>query len=121
MGFARPYARLLKDAISRNPALALAEGAAVLPMEGLQAAGAEKALAPLERACELAGVDPVGVYTARELFGAFLEASEPAGAERFAPLLREDAGLCLKETALAAAAPGEFLQALVRAALLAAE
>ena len=84
-------------------------------------AGEEKALAPLERACELAGVDPVGVYTARELFGAFLEASEPAGAERFAPLLREDAGLCLKETALAAAAPGEFLQALVRAALLAAE
>ncbi|GKI13653.1 hypothetical protein CE91St44_01380 [Oscillospiraceae bacterium] len=121
VGFARPYARLLRDAISRNPALALAEGAAVLPMEGLQAAGAEKALAPLERACELAGVDPVGVYTARELFGAFLEASDPAGAERFAPLLREDAGLCLKETALAAAAPGEFLQALVRAALLAAE
>lgn len=121
LGFARPYARILKEAIGRSPALALAEGAAVLPMEGLLAAGAEKALAPLERACELAGVEPAGVYTAAGLFEAFLQAADPAGAERFAPLFDPEAGLCLKETALAAAAPGDFLQALVRAALLAAE
>ena len=35
-----------------------------------------RALAPLERACELAGVDPVGVYTAEELCDAFLKQSD---------------------------------------------
>lgn len=36
---------------------------------------------------------------------------------RFAPLFEADAGLCIREAAQAAAAPGEFLQALVAASL----
>lgn len=115
--FVRPYAQLLKGAIGRHPTLALVEGAAVLPMEGLFAPGADKVLAPLERACELCGVDPAHVYTAHQLFDAFLEASNAESAARFAPLFDEEQGLCIKEVAMATAAPGEFLVALVRAAL----
>ena len=36
---------------------------------------------------------------------------------RFAPLFRQEAGLCLRESAAATAAPGEFLLALVFTAL----
>lgn len=120
VGFARPYARILKAVIGRHPALAVAERAAVLPMEGLfAAAGAEKALAPLERACELMEVDPARVYTAAELFEAFCAACDPEQTARFAPLFAAEPGLCLKEAALAAASPGEFLVALVHTALTA--
>lgn len=117
--FVRPYARVLRAAIGRNPALALAEGAALRPMESACPAGPARALLPLERAAELAGVDPVGLYTFDGLCAAFLEKSDGAAAARFAPLFREGAGLCLKESAAAAAAPGEFLTALVRFVLTA--
>ena len=91
MGFARPYARLLKDAISRNPALALAEGAAVLPMEGLQAAG-RKRPGPAGARLRAGRGGPGGVYTARELFGAFLRPPGPGGAERLRPCFAREPG-----------------------------
>lgn len=117
--FVRPYARVLRSAIGRNPSLALTEGAALHPMEAACASTPARALLPLERACELAGVEPVGVYTAGELCEAFLEKSDGEAAARFYPLLREDGGLRLVEAAAAAAAPTEFLTALVRFVLTA--
>ncbi len=116
-GFVRPYARLLRAAIGRSPALALAEGAALRPMESAADTEARRALLPLERACELAGVDPVGIYSWERLRAAFLERADAAAAARFAPLFRQEAGLCLRESAAATAAPGEFLLALVFTAL----
>lgn len=117
--FVRPYARLLRAGLARSPALALAEGAALRPMEAFCGEGPGRALLPLERACELAGVDPVGVYTAGALCEAFLEKTDEAAAARFSPLLDGGEGLALRETAAAAAAPGEFLVALARLALTA--
>ena len=73
-----------------------------------------RALAPLERAAELAGVDPVGIYTADELCDAFLQKSDGEAAARFYPLLRQEAGWRPMEAAVSAAVPGEFLTALVR-------
>lgn len=100
--FVRPYARLLRSAISRSPSLALTEGAALRPMERWCATEQARALAPLERAAELAGVDPVGIYTADELCEAFLQKSDG------------EAGWRPMEAAVSAAVPGEFLTALVR-------
>ena len=112
--FVRPYARLLRSAISRSPSLALTEGAALRPMERWCATEQARALAPLERAAELAGVDPVGIYTADELCDAFLQKSDGEAAARFYPLLRQEAGWRPMEAAVSAAVPGEFLTALVR-------
>lgn len=112
--FVRPYARLLRSAISRSPSLALTEGAALRPMERWCTTEQARALAPLERAAELAGVDPVGIYTADELCDAFLQKSDGEAAARFYPLLRQEAGWRPMEAAVSAAVPGEFLTALVR-------
>lgn len=112
-GFARPYAALLRRVIAANPSVTFAEQQAIAPMERTADSDAQRVLAPLERACELAGVDPLPLYTAQELFASFLQRADPALAEKFAPLFEPEAGLCLKEAAWAAASPGEFLQALV--------
>ena len=116
-GFVRPYAELLRRVMGANPALTFAEQAALGGLEKLAATAAARALAPLERACELAGVAPDPVYTADELFEEFLQRVDPQICLRFAPLFEADAGLCIREAAQAAAAPGEFLQALVAASL----
>lgn len=112
-GFARLYAALLKQAIGENPTLAFTEQAAFGGMDKAADTDAKRVLLPLERACELAGVDPLPIYTAQELFSAFLQKVDLQLVERFSPLFCPDAGICLKESAQAAAAPGDFLQALV--------
>ena len=116
-GFIRPYAERLRRVIGTNPSLAFAEQAAVSGLEKLAPTAAARALAPLERASELAGVSPEGLYTAKQLFDLFLEQVDPQICLRFAPLFEPGAGLCIREAAQAAAAPGEFLQALVAASL----
>lgn len=116
-GFIRPYAELLRRVMGANPSLPFAEQAALDGLEKLAATAAARALAPLERACELAGVLPEPIYTARQLFDSFLQQVDPQICLRFAPLFEADAGLCLREAAQAAAAPGDFLQALVAASL----
>ena len=115
----RPYARVLRAALGHSPSLALAERAALRPMERWCATEQARALAPLERAAELAGVDPVGVYTADELCEAFLERSDEESAARFYPLFRQEAGWRPMEAAVSAAVPGEFLTALARFVLTA--
>ena len=117
-GFIQPYARILRRLIEWNPAMALTERAALLPLEGLFPTDEERAIAPLERACELAGVDPAQIYSAEELFGAFLENCPEDKVRRFDPLFDPEGDPGIREAALAAAAPGDFLQAVVRAALL---
>ena len=77
----------------------------------------ENTVPALERACELVGVAPEPVYTADGLFEEYLQRVDPQICLRFAPLFEVDAGLCIREAAQAAAAPGEFLQALVAASL----
>lgn len=114
--FLVPYARVMRRLIEWNPALALAEKAALLPLEGVFPTEAQRVLAPLEQACRLADVDPARVYSADELFGAFLE-NCPQETERFDPLFDPDAEPGLREAAMAAGSPGTFLQAVVRAVL----
>ncbi len=115
-GFLVPYARIMRRLIEQKPALALAERAALLPLEGVFPTESQRRLAPLEQACRLAGVDPARVYSAKELFEAFLQ-SCPQEAGRFDPLFEPKAEPGIKETAMAAGSPGSFLQAAVRAAL----
>lgn len=116
-GFVQPYARLLKSVLNRHPALALAERAALLPMQGLFGPEEPRPLAPFERAAELAGVDPARIYTAAQWRQAFLQAAAGQDTARFAPLFEDTGALCLKEAAQAAAAPGDFLVALAQRAL----
>ena len=115
--FVRPYAELLRRVMGANPSLTFTEQAALGGLEKQAVTAAARTLAPLERACELAGVAPEPVYTARQLFDAFLQQVDPQVCLRFAPLFEEGAGICIRESAQAAAAPGEFLQALVAASL----
>ena len=115
--FVRPYAELLRRVMGAKPSLTFTEQAALGGLEKQAATAAARTLAPLERACELAGVAPEPVYTARQLFDAFLQQVDPQVCLRFAPLFEEGAGICIRESAQAAAAPGEFLQALVAASL----
>lgn len=116
-GFVWPYAELLRRVMGANPSLTFAEQGALAGLEKLAPTAAARALAPLERACELAGVSPEPIYTARQLFDSFLERVDPQVCQRFQPLFEEGAGICIREAAQAAAAPGEFLQALVAASL----
>lgn len=111
--FIRPYAERLRRVIGSNPSLAFVEQAALGGLEKLAPTAVARALAPLERACELAGVNPEPIYTAQQLFDSFLEQVDSEICLRFAPLFEENGGLCIREAAQAAAAPGEFLQALV--------
>lgn len=115
--FVRPYARILKRVIGKNPALALTEKAALLPLEGVFTLGENRALAPLERACELADVDPAKIYNAEELFQAFLERFPEKTGQKFMPLFADKKDITIREAAMAAASPGDFLQAMVWAAL----
>lgn len=116
-GFIRPYAELLRRVMGANPSLTFSEQAALGGLEKLAVTAAARGLAPLERACELAGVEPEPIYTARQLFDTFLQRVDPQVCLRFAPLFEAEAGICIREAAQAAAAPGEFLQALVAASL----
>ena len=114
---AAPYAAHLRRVLHTNPPLALTEGLA------LERFGATRdpELAPLELACELAGVDPTRSYTARQLVDAFLEQYPAQRAQRFAAFLEEEPPLALKEAALAAAQPSEFTAAMVWRAVSGAE
>lgn len=112
--FVAPYGACMARAIRANPALALTEKLALDrfgPAEGAQA------LAPLELACEEAGVDPTRPYTAAGLCEAFLAAWPAGRAERFAPLFAPEPRTQLSECGLAAANPAEFVAAAVYEAL----
>lgn len=115
--FVRPYAKLMRRVIERSPALALTERAALLPIEGIFT-DEDRTLIPLEQACRLAEVDPARIYTAQELFDAFLQKCSEEETRRFDPLFAEKEEGVLLASAKAAAAPGDFLKAMVRAALI---
>lgn len=114
--FVRPYAKLMRQVIGRSPALALTERAAMLPMEGIFTEE-DRSLIPLEQACRLAGVEPAQIYSAQEIFDAFLEKCPEEETRRFDSLLTQKEDGILRAAAQAAAAPGDFLKAMVRAAL----
>lgn len=109
MRFVAPYQLRLARVIRSNPALMLTERLAVDLFKPRQ----NPELAPLELACEQAGVDPTQIYGAKELIDAFLKAYDPQRAERFGVLLDADPPLALREAAIAAAQPSEFVTALV--------
>ena len=111
--FVAPYRKHLAAVIHSNPALALTERLAVDIFD----ASRNPELAPLELACELEGIDPTVPYTASQLMEAFLNSYQPRRAEQFSQLLQADPPLSLKEAALAAAQPAEFVAAMVWRAL----
>ncbi len=111
--FTAPYAAHMRRVLRTNPPLALTEGLAVERFGPTRS----HELAPLELACELAGVNPARSYTAQELAAAFLEHWPAQKALRFEALLEEEPALALKEAALAAAQPAEFVAAMVWRAL----
>ena len=111
--FRAEYDALLQRCCKENPALALAEKAALAlfrPRAG------EKAAAPLELAAETAGVGPTALYTVEQLCRALCAAYEPEKLRRYARLLRCD-GTAPAAAALAAVTPGDFVTALVYTAL----
>ncbi len=107
----RPYARLLRSAISRSPSLALTEGAALRPMERWCAT--ERPGACPERAAELAGVDPVGIYTAGSAATPFCKRATARQPPATRCCGRRRLGRPM-EAAVSAAVPGEFFPAPVR-------
>lgn len=111
--FVAPYGAQMAAVLHTNAPLALAEKLAVDRFKPTR----NPELAPLELACELAGVDPTSNYTAHGLAKAFLGAYSAERAGRFGPLLSPEPPLALKEAALAAAQPAEFVAAMVWAAL----
>lgn len=111
--FVRPYSQLLRRVLQNNPSLALAEKAALAPLAWAAKTQWQQALLPLERACQLALVEPEPVYTAESLLDAFLALQPLPEEDRFKALWQPQSGLCVKECAQAAAAPGVFLQSLV--------
>lgn len=112
--FVSPYGGCMARAIRANPALALTEKLAIDRFGPREEAAP---LAPLELACETAGVDPARLYTAEELCEAFLAAWPAERTERFAPLFAAEPRTQLIECGLAAANPAEFVAAAVYEAL----
>lgn len=117
--FLPPYGACMARAIRANPALALTERRALERFA--PGSGEETVFAPLELACETAGLDPARLYRGDELCEAFLAAYEPERAARFAPLLEPEPRARLVECGIAAAEPAEFVAAAVHAALTAGE
>lgn len=121
--FARAYQNVLQAAVARAPALALAEQTArrlkhyPQPFEQDLLAPTAGALAPLELAAEEMGVSPEMPVTPRLLAFTFLGSFERDPADKFRNLLGRDDGPVVGEAAMAAAAPDEFVTAVVSAAL----
>lgn len=117
--FAAAYQQQLSAAISRAPTLALAETMArqrrnyPAPFSRNLLAPTRGASAPLELAAEKMNVPPEEPYTPRLLALTFLGSFDRDPADRFRVLLGREEGNQIGETAMAAAAPDEFVTALV--------
>lgn len=117
--FAQAYQQEFAAAVSRAPTLALAENM-VRQRKGYPApfsqnllAPTKGASAPLELAAEKMNVPPEEPYTPRLLALTFLGSFDRDPADRFRVLLGMEEGNQIGETAMAAAAPEDFMTALV--------
>lgn len=125
--FARQYQRVLQETLARAPALALAEATARRlkryppAFEKDLCAPTAGALAPLELAAETAGVLPEIPVTPKLLALTVLGSFAKDPADRFRCLLGQEEGPVVGEAAMAAAAPEEFVAAVVSTALSAME
>lgn len=121
--FARVYQSVLGAAVARAPALGLTEAAARLlkkyppAFEKDLLAPTAGALAPLELAAEEVGVLPELPVTPKLLAFTFLGSFARDPADKFRSLLGLEDGPAVGEAAMAAAAPDEFVTAVVSAAL----
>lgn len=117
--FAAVYQQQLSAAVSRAPTLALAETMArqrrdyPAPFSQNLLAPTRGASAPLELAAEKMNVPPEEPYTPRLLALTFLGSFDRDPADRFRVLLGREEGNHIGETAMAAAAPDDFVTALV--------
>ena len=117
--FAAAYQQQLSAAVSRAPTLALAETMArqrrdyPAPFSQNLLAPTRGASAPLELAAEKMNVPPEEPYTPRLLALTFLGSFDRDPADRFRVLLGREEGNHIGETAMAAAAPDDFVTALV--------
>ncbi len=117
--FAAAYQQQLSAAISRAPTLALAETMArqrkgyPAPFSQNLLAPTRGASAPLELAAEKMNVPPEEPYTPRLLALTFLGSFDRDPADRFRGLLGMEEGNSIGEAAMAAAAPEDFVTALV--------
>ena len=117
--FAAAYQGQLSAAVARAPALAMAETAArqrkgyPAPFAKNLLAPTRAAAAPLELAAAELQVPPDVPYTPRMLALTLLGSFERDPADRFRVLLGREEGNPLGETAMAAAAPDDFVTALV--------
>lgn len=120
-GFVAPYVQRMKRLLERHPSLAIAEHTALLFMDNIFTKDDENTpLAPLERACKHVGVDPIGFYTAEQLFCAFLKKADLAQCASYAPLWGESEASVI-DIARAVAQPNDFLTAVVASVLLEAK
>lgn len=117
--FAAAYQLELAKAVAKAPALALTESMA-RQVRGYPAAYAENpaaptrgALAPLELAAEKLEIPPQESYTPHLLALTILGSFDRNPAERFRNLLGEETGNVVAEAAMAAAAPEDFVLAVV--------
>lgn len=117
--FAAAYQKEFSAAVSRAPTLALAENMArqrrgyPAPFSQNLLAPTKGASAPLELAAEKMNVPPEEPYTPRLLALTFLGSFDRDPADRFRVLLGMEEGNQIGETAMAAAAPDDFITALV--------
>lgn len=117
--FAGAYQQQLAAVVARAPALAMAETMArqrkgyPAPFADNLLAPTRGASAPLELAAEQLGVSPESPYTPRMLALTLLGSFDRDPADRFRVLFGAETGSPLGETAMAAAAPDEFVTALV--------
>lgn len=117
--FAAAYQKELSAAVARAPTLALAEtmarqrGGYPAPFAQNLLAPTRGAAAPLELAAERLGVSPETPYPPRLLALTLLGSFDRDPADRFQVLLGAEEGSPLGETAMAAAAPEDFVTALV--------
>ena len=120
--FAPAYNKLLAEVVTRVPALAMAEAAArklhnYPPVfEKAPDAPTAGALAPLELAAEHLNVPPDIAYTPKMLALTFMGSFDKDPADKFPALLGGE-GVLVGEAAMAAAAPDDFVAALVSAAI----
>ena len=117
--FAAAYQQEFAAAVARAPTLALAETMArqrreyPAPFSQNLLAPTKGASAPLELAAEKMEVPPEEPYTPRLLALTFLGSFDRDPADRFRVLLGMEEGNQIGETAMAAAAPEDFVTALV--------
>ena len=117
--FAAAYQLELGGVLTRAPALVLTDGRA-RQSKGYPAPFAENlsaptrgAMAPLELAAEKLGVPPTEGYTAKVLALTLMGSVDKDPADRFPALFGEEGGNLVGESAMAMAAPEDFMVALV--------